>query len=183
MGKQTIELLVDGGKASAAPPLGPTLAPMKVNVGNVVAEINKKTADMAGMKVPVKVNVDPDTKEFDIEVGTPPVSALIKKELGIEKGSSEAGKARVGDLTEDQVKKISRIKFDSEDKRYTEMIKGTARSMGITVGEGAVTAEEIEKEKADKEKAAHEAEEEEKEKEGSSEEKKEESSEDKKGDK
>ena len=74
MGKETIELLVEGGKATAAPPLGPTLAPLKVNVGQVVAEINKKTADMAGMKVPVKVTVDTATKAFEISVGTPPVS-------------------------------------------------------------------------------------------------------------
>ncbi len=154
MGKETIELLVEGGKATAAPPLGPTLAPLKVNVGEVVAEINKKTGDMAGMKVPVKVTVDTDTKKFEISVGTPPVTALIKKELGLGKGSSEAGIARVGDLKEEQVKKIARIKFGSEDKRYTEMIKGTARSMGISVGQGSVTAEEIAEEKKHKEELA-----------------------------
>jgi large subunit ribosomal protein L11 len=153
MGKETIEILVEGGKATAAPPLGPSLAPLKVNVGNVVTEINKKTAAMKGMKVPVKVIVDTAKKTFEIEVGTPPVSALIKRELNIEKGSGEAGKARVGDLTDEQVKKISTIKFASTDKRYTEMIKGTARSMGITVGKGAVTAEEIAAHKAAKKAA------------------------------
>ena len=150
MGKETIELLVEGGKATAAPPLGPSLAPLKVNVGHIVAEINKKTAEMAGMKVPVKVTVDTATKEFDISVGTPPVSALIKKELKLEKGSSEAGKARVGDLSDKQVKRIAKIKFGSDDKRFTEMIKGTARSMGVSVGIGQVTAEEKAKEKAHK---------------------------------
>jgi len=135
MGKETIELLVEGGKATAAPPLGPSLAPLKVNVGQVVAEINKKTAEMAGMKVPVKVIVDTDTKEFEIDVGTPPVSALIKKELDIEKGSGEAGKTTVGNLTEEQVKKVAKIKFNSDEERFTNMVKGTARSMGITVGE------------------------------------------------
>jgi len=154
MGKETIEILVEGGKATAAPPLGPSLAPLKVNVGLVVAEINKKTAEMAGMKVPVKVTVDKDTKTFDIEVGTPPVSALIKKELKIDKGSSEAGKARVGDLSDEQIKRVSKIKFGSDEKRFIDMIKGTARSMGVTVGAGAVSAEERAKEKADK--VAHE---------------------------
>jgi len=157
MGKETIELLVEGGKATASPPLGPTLAPLKVNIGQIVAEINRKTADMAGMKVPVKVTVDTGTKEFEIDIGTPPVSALIKKEIGIEKGSSEPGKARVGDITEEQIKKIAKIKFGSDERRYAEMIKGTAKSMGVSVGQGKVTEEEIEKEKTDKEKISEDA--------------------------
>ena len=85
MAKQTVESLIEGGKASAAPPLGPALGPTGVNIGQVVAEINKKTADMKGMQVPVKVTVDTDTKEFTIEIGTPPAAALIKKEAGISK--------------------------------------------------------------------------------------------------
>jgi len=85
MVSQSVETLIMGGKASAAPPLGPALGPTGVNIGQVVAEINKKTADLAGMQVPVKVTVDTDTKEFTIEIGTPPVAALIKKEAGIKK--------------------------------------------------------------------------------------------------
>ena len=65
MAKETIETLIEGGKASAAPPLGPALGPLKVNIGQVVADINKKTADFKGMKVPVKVIVDTKTKEFE----------------------------------------------------------------------------------------------------------------------
>jgi large subunit ribosomal protein L11 len=142
MAKQTIESLVDGGKASAGPPLGPALGPMGVNIGDVIAAINERTKDMAGMKVPVKVTVDTDTKEFKIDVGTPPASALIKKELGLKKASQEPGKQRVGDLTEEQVKKIAKVKFGSHDDSAFNQIKGTARSMGITVGKGAVTDEE-----------------------------------------
>jgi len=89
MAKQVVETMVEGGKATAAPPLGPALGPTGVNIGLVVAEINKKTADMKGMQVPVKVTVDTATKSFDIEIGTPPASALIKKEAGIEKGSGK----------------------------------------------------------------------------------------------
>ena len=142
MGKESIEVMVEGGKASPAPPLGPALGPLGVNIAQVVDEINKRTKDMAGMKVPVKVIVDPATKEFEIEVGTPPVSALIKKELGLDKGSSLAGKVRVGDLTMEQVKKIAKIKFASDEESYVNQVIGSARSMGITVEKGELTNEE-----------------------------------------
>ena len=156
MAKQTIEALVDGGKASAGPPLGPALGPMGVNIGEVIAAINDKTRDMAGMKVPVKVIVDTETREFEVEVGTPPTSALIKKELNLQKASEEPGKKRVGDLTPEQARKIARIKFGSEDEAGYRQVEGAARSMGITVGKGAVTEDEL---KAYEEaKAAEEAE-------------------------
>lgn len=156
MAKQTIEALVDGGKASAGPPLGPALGPLGINIGDVINAINEKTRDMAGMKVPVKVIIDTDTKEFEIEVGTPPTSALIKKELDLSKGSEEPGKKRVGDLTPEQAKKIAKIKFNSDDDASLRQVEGSARSMGITLGKGAVTEEET---KAYEEaKAAEEAE-------------------------
>ena len=142
MPKQTIDSLVEGGKASAGPPLGPALGPMGVNIGNVIAAINEKTRDMAGMKVPVKVTVDTDTKEFEIDVGTPPASALIKKELGLKKASQTPGKERLADLTKEQARKIARIKFGSDEKPFLDQIVGTARSMGISVGQGEVTEEE-----------------------------------------
>jgi large subunit ribosomal protein L11 len=143
MAKQTIEALVDGGKASAGPPLGPALGPLGVNIGEVINAINEKTKDMAGMKVPVKVIIDTETKEFGIE-------------LGLKKGSEEPGKKRVGDLTHEQAKKIAKIKFNSDDDASLRQVEGSARSMGITVGKGEVTEEEI---KAYEEaKAAEEAE-------------------------
>jgi len=142
MSKQTVSAMVQGGKASAGPPLGPALGPLGVKIPDVIAMINEKTKDLAGMQVPVKVIVD-DDKSFDVEIGTPPVSALVKKELGLEKGSGETGKLRVGDLTEEQLKKIAKMKFNSDDPPLTSQVKGTARSMGITVGEGGVTQEEI----------------------------------------
>jgi large subunit ribosomal protein L11 len=108
------------------------------------------------MKVPVKVIIDTETKEFGIEMGTPPTSALIKRELGLKKGSEEPGKKRVGDLTHEQAKKIAKIKFNSDDDASLRQVEGSARSMGITVGKGEVTEEEI---KAYEEaKAAEEAE-------------------------
>ncbi len=180
MPKQTIDSLVDGGKASAGPPLGPALGPMGVNIGNVIAAINEKTRDMAGMKVPVKVTVDTETKEFEIDIGTPPTSALIKKELEIKKGSGEAGKQRLADLSTEQAKKIAKIKFGSDDTSSVNQVKGTARSMGITVGEGEVSEEEkaaYEESRKEAEAAAQAAEKKKAAREGGGEEKKEESGE------
>jgi large subunit ribosomal protein L11 len=142
MPKETIEVLVEGGKATAAPPLGPALGPMGVNITAVVDAINDKTKGLAGMQVPVKVIVDTSSKAYEIQVGTPPVSALIKKELGLEKGSVEPGKAQVGRMTPAQANKVAEAKFGSTDPRYVEQIKGTARSMGIDFGAGELTEDE-----------------------------------------
>lgn len=148
--EQIVEIVVEGGKANAAPPLGPALGPMGVNIQGVVDAINEKTRDLDGIKVPVKVIVDTATKEFRIEVGNPPASALILKELGVEKGSALAGKDRAGDLTEAQVKKIAKAKFGSDDIAYVNQIKGTCRSMGVSIGKGEVTEEERQKAEEDK---------------------------------
>ncbi len=158
MGKQIIETMVKGGKATAGPPLGPALGPLKINTKNVVDRINEKTRDMEGMDVPVKVIVNTESKEFEILVGTPPVSALVKKELNLQKGGGETGIKRVGDLTEEQVSKIARIKFGSDSEKHTSQVKGTCRSMGVTIGKGKVTQEELKRyEEMDKQKEAEEA--------------------------
>lgn len=143
MAKQTVEAMVEGGKASAGPPLGPALGPLKVNIPEVVARINEKTKDLAGMRVPVKVTVDTETRKFEVEVGSPPIAALVKKEINLQKGSEEPGKKRVGDLTLEQAKKIARQKFGSDSEPFLNQVRGTCRSMGITIGKGAVTEEEI----------------------------------------
>lgn len=137
MAKQTVETLIQGGKATAAPPLGPALGPTGVNIGQVVAEINKKTADMAGMQVPVKVIVDSETKAFSIEIGTPPAAALIKKEAGIQKGASNPMTDKVADLKIEQIIKIAKMKEDAllgaQLKSKVKEIVGTCQSMGILV--------------------------------------------------
>ena len=137
MAKETVDTLIEGGKATAAPPLGPALGPLKVNIGQVVADINKKTADFKGMKVPVKVIVDTETKEYEIEIGTPPASQLIKTELGIKKGSGTPDKEYVADMTVDQIKKVARMKFDSllanNMSGAVREIAGTCYSLGIKV--------------------------------------------------
>lgn len=153
MAKETVETLIEGGKASAAPPLGPALGPLKVNIGQVVADINKKTADFKGMKVPVKVIVDTETKEYEIEIGTPPASQLIKTELGIAKGSGTPNTTYVADMTIDQIKKVARMKFDSllanDLSAAVREIAGTCYSLGIKV-DGKVPREFIADVKAGK---------------------------------
>lgn len=137
MAKQSVEALINGGKASAAPPLGPALGPLGVNIGQVVAEINKKTADFAGMQVPITVEVDTDTKEFSISVGTPPASALIKQEAGIKKASGKPQEEFVADLSMDSIIKVTRMKSDGLTgktmKDKAREIMGTCQSMGVTI--------------------------------------------------
>ncbi|RLJ08271.1 MAG: 50S ribosomal protein L11 [Candidatus Aenigmatarchaeota archaeon] len=142
MPKLSFKFLVDAGKATPGPPIGTSLGPLKVNIAKIVEEINNRTKELEGMKVPVVVKVDTETKEFEVEIGTPPVSALIKRELGIEKGSGQAGEIRVGDLTMEQVKAIAKKKFGSDAEPYLKQVIGTARSMGVTVGQGPLTEEE-----------------------------------------
>jgi len=137
MGKETIEVLIEGGKATAAPPLGPALGPMGVNIGKVVADINQKTAEFKGMQVPVKVTIDTDTKEYTIVVGTPPASSLIIKEAGIQKGSPNPLTDKVADLKIEQIIKIAKMKEDSllgkDNISKVKEIIGTCNSMGVLV--------------------------------------------------
>lgn len=137
MSKQVIKALVDAGKATAGPPLGPQLGPLGVNVGKLIADINAATKDFEGMKVPVEIIVDTKTKTWEIKVGSPPVSQLIKKELGIEKGSGKALKEPAGDISREVIVKIARIKLPNMNtKSLAKAVKtvlGTCVSMGITV--------------------------------------------------
>lgn len=133
---QTVEVLVPGGKASPGPPLGPAIGPLGLNVKQVVDEINKATKDYAGLEVPVKLIVE-DDRSFNVEVGIPPVTALVKKELGIEKGSHNPSIEPVGNLTLDQIKNIAEIKkeeFLSYDLRSAvKEVLGTCVTIGVTI--------------------------------------------------
>ncbi len=134
--KKTVELLVSGGQANAGPPLGPALGPLGVNVMAIVNKINELTKDYSGMKVPVKVIVDPDTKEFEVTVGTPTASALIVSELKVEKGSGTPSTQKVGNLTLEQVIRIAKMKrpelLSKTLKSATKEILGVCVSMGVT---------------------------------------------------
>jgi large subunit ribosomal protein L11 len=135
--KKVVELLVAGGQATAGPPLGPALGPLGVNVMAIVNKINELTKDYSGMKVPVKVAVDPETKEFEVSVGTPTMSALIVSELKIEKGSGTPNTQKVGNLTIDQVIRIAKIKGQEllarDLKAAAKEVLGSCVSMGVTV--------------------------------------------------
>lgn len=154
--KDVIEMLVEGGKASPGPATAPRLSAYKLNIGDVFKQVNEKTKEYAGIQVPVKIVIDKKTREFSIEVGTPPVSSLIKKELGIVKVKKEKIEKKVetaattekkeekkefvllGDLSMEQVLKIAKMKRDNllakDLKATVKQVLGTANSMnGILV--------------------------------------------------
>ncbi len=130
--------MVEGGKASTGPPLGPALGPLGLNLGQIVKEINEKTKDFQGMQVPVTlVVIDAATKKYEIKVGIPPTSALIKKEIGIETGAAKRKEAVAGNATIEQIKKVARMKMDSmmanSLKAAVLEVIGTCVSLGITI--------------------------------------------------
>ena len=134
---ERLEVLVEGGKATAGAPLGPALGPLGLNIIQVVKDINEKTKSFDGMKVPVVLLIDTKAKTYTISVGTPPVSALIRKEIGAEKGSGEAGKTMIGSISLKQILRIADIKKDALQgkdlkKRVMEIV-GTCVSMGVRV--------------------------------------------------
>lgn len=135
--KKSISALVTGGEASAGPPLGPALGPLGINVLQVVNTINEKTKDFLGMKVPVKVEVDSETKKFTVEVGIPPTTALIAKEAGITKGSGTSGKDYVGNISMSSIVKIARMKIDVsyalDLKNCSKEIIGSCVSSGVKI--------------------------------------------------
>ncbi len=131
-----ISVLIEAGKATAAAPLGSALGPLGVNIGEIVSEINEKTKGYTGMKVPVKISID-SSKNVEISIGSPPTSALIKKEAGIQKGSDNPKVNSVANLTMDQVKKVAEMKIDNLSshsiKSAMKEIIGTCNSLGVTV--------------------------------------------------
>ena len=135
--KQTISAIVTGGGATAGPPLGPSLGPMGVNILQVIEGINEKTKEFTGMKIPVTVSVDTDTKKWEIEVGIPSASALLLKEAGIQKGSGTSGTEWVGEVTADSIAKVANVKLESSYatslKSVAKQIVGTCASLGIKI--------------------------------------------------
>lgn len=133
----TVEVLVEGGRATPGQPLGPALGPLGVNIPKIVAEINNKTRAFDGMKVPVKIIIDSKTKDFEVKVGTPPTSSLISKELGVEKGSGSPKASKIGNLSIAQAIKIAEMKGDSLMGKDLKMrvleVVGTCTSMGVTI--------------------------------------------------
>ena len=131
-----IKLQIPAGKANPAPPIGPALGQHGVNIMQFCKEYNAKTQDKAGTIVPVEITVYED-RSFDFVLKTPPCSELIKKAAKIEKGSSTPNKTKVGTITAAQVTEIAKIKMPDLNantiEAAEEMVKGTARNMGVTV--------------------------------------------------
>ena len=131
-----IKLQLPAGKATPAPPVGPALGQHGVNIMGFCKEFNAKTANQAGLIIPVVITVYQD-RSFSFILKTPPAAVLIKKELGLESGSGVPNRTKVGTLTKDQVRKIAELKMPDLNAATIEtamsMIEGTARSMGITV--------------------------------------------------
>lgn len=136
---KVVEILVNGGQATAGPPLGPALGPLGLNVLAVVKKINELTDAYVGMKVPVKVEVDVENKTFNVTIGTPTTSALLVKELSISKGSGTPNTEKVGNLTVDQLIHITKLKreqlFSKNLKAAVKEILGSCVSVGITVND------------------------------------------------
>lgn len=142
----TIEVLIPGGEADPGPPLGPELGPTPVDVQDVVSSINDETAAFDGMEVPVTVEYE-DGGSFDIEVGVPPTTELIKDEAGFDTGSGEPADDFVADLSVEQVKTIAEQKMSDllsyDARNAAKEIGGTCVSLGVTVeGENARTFNE-----------------------------------------
>ena len=131
-----IKLQLPAGKATPAPPVGPALGQHGVNIMGFCKEFNAKTANQAGLIIPVVITVD---RSFSFILKTPPAAVLIKKELGLESGSGVPNRTKVGTLTKDQVRKIAELKMPDLNAATIEtamsMIEGTARSMGVTIAE------------------------------------------------
>jgi large subunit ribosomal protein L11 len=146
---QEVRTMVEGGKATTGPPLGPALGPLGLNLGQIVKEINEKTKDFAGMQVPIILTVtDPAKKSYEIRVGVPPTSALLKKELGIQTASGKRKEVVAGDATMEQIKKVAAAKMQgmmANDLRGAVLeVLGTAFSLGIKVeGKDAIEVQKL----------------------------------------
>ena len=133
-----IKLQLPAGKATPAPPVGPALGQHGVNIMGFCKEFNAKTANQAGLIIPVVITVYQD-RSFSFILKTPPAAVLIKKEIGLESGSGVPNRTKVGKLTQDQLRKIAETKMPDLNAANVEsamrMIAGTARSMGVTIEE------------------------------------------------
>lgn len=134
--KAVVKVQIPAGKATAAPPVGTALGPHGINMGQFIKEYNERTASLAGSVVPVVVTIFED-RSYTFVTKSPPAADLIRKEAGIEKGSPNPNKNKVGKLTHAQVRKIAEIKQNDLNANTVEsamrLVEGTARSMGVEV--------------------------------------------------
>lgn len=131
-----VKLQLPAGKATPGPPVGSSLGPHGINIAAFTKEFNDRTAQQAGLIIPVVINIYQD-RSFDFVLKTPPAAVLIKKALGIESGSGKPNKTKVGTITRAQVEEIAKLKMPDLNAASLEaamsMVAGTARSMGVEV--------------------------------------------------
>lgn len=131
-----IKLALPAGKANPAPPVGPALGQHGVNIMAFCKEYNGKTADQAGMIIPVEISVYED-RSFTFVLKTPPASVLIRKAAGIQKGSDQPNKTKVGSITRDQLREIAQTKMPDLNANDIDaamnIVEGTARNMGVKI--------------------------------------------------
>ena len=131
-----VKLQLPAGKATPGPPVGSSLGPHGINIAAFTKEFNDKTAQQAGLIIPVVINIYQD-RTFDFVLKTPPAAVLIKKAIGVETGSGKPNKTKVGTITKAQVEEIAKLKMPDLNAASLEaamkMVAGTARSMGVEV--------------------------------------------------
>lgn len=132
-----IKILAEGGNMKPGPALSQKLGPAGINIGQVISKVNEATQGFKGMKVPVELDVDSQTKEFEVKVFSPPVSELLKKELGIEKGSGEQNKVKVANASIEQIIKVAKTKFPNllcnDLKAAVKTVVGSCVSLGVLI--------------------------------------------------
>jgi large subunit ribosomal protein L11 len=134
--KAIVKLQIQAGKATPAPPIGPSLAPHGLNLSEFCQKFNAATQDKVGFKIPAEITIFED-RSFTFKLKQPPAFELIKKMIGIEKGSGTPNKTKVGKITRDQLRKVAEQKMEDLNANDIEaamkIIEGTAKNMGITV--------------------------------------------------
>ena len=132
-----IKLIVDGGAMAPGPTIAQALGPAGINIGKVIGDVNAATSGFKGMKVPVELDVDTKTKTYTIKVSSPSVAELIKKELGLEKGSGEPNRLKVGNVAIERIISVSKTKLPSllakDLKKAVKLVVGTCVSLGVLI--------------------------------------------------
>jgi len=132
-----LKLLVEGGAMKPTPALSQQIGPLGMNMGQIISKINEATASFKGLKVPIELNINPADKSFEVEVFSPPISELIKKELKIEKASGKSKELKLGNLAIEQIIKITKTKhpnmLSNDFKKNVKSVVGSCTSLGVLI--------------------------------------------------
>ncbi len=152
-----VKLLIDGGAMKPGPAVSQKLGPAGININEVISKVNEVTAGFAGMQVPIEINVDVENKTFEVEVFSPPISGMLKKEAGIQKGSGLQNKINSANLAIEQVIKVANSKMQNllarDLKAAVKMTLGSCGTLGILVEnkKASEVSEDVDEGKYDKE--------------------------------